>query len=155
MHSCKTEENVSGLKTLFRVSRNADSGKRRKLRKKKKTKRKRKINKKKVKTKKPKKSKKCNKDRKGKCMKKKRKGRKPRKRCRGSKCKRKMSKQDRNLESCFSKLYKYAAKLKKSRNIQNQVARIVANKKQISKKKDKVYVRLYSGISYFHFIFKE
>ena len=70
-------------------------------------------------------------------MKKKRKGRKQRKRCRDSKCKRKMLKKDRNIESCFFKLYKYAAKLKKARNIQNQFKRVNSSRAIITKKKGK------------------
>merc|ERR1719270_1392980 len=68
---------------------------------------------------------------------KRRKDKKSGKGCKNGKCKKKLPRKGRNMDSCFSKLYNYAAKLKKARNIQNQVARIVANKKQISKKMEK------------------
>ena len=123
------------VNNFIKDQKNVVIGKKRKLRKNKTLERKRKL-KKKLKAKKQKKAKNlaC---KGGKCMKR-RKDKKSGKGCKNGKCKKKLPRKGRNMDSCFSKLYNYAAKLKKARNIQNQVARIVANKKQISKKKEKV-----------------
>ena len=42
-----------------------------------------------------------------------------------------------NFQSCFSKMFKYTTKLKRARNIQNQVKRINATKDLMKGKKDK------------------
>ena len=129
------KENNHEVNNFIKAQNSVIIGKERKLRKNKTLERKRKL-KKKLKAKKEKKAKNlaC---KGGKCMKR-RKDKKSGKGCKNGKCKKKLPRKGRNMDSCFSKLYNYAAKLKKARNIQNQVARIVANKKQISKKKEKV-----------------
>ena len=46
------------------------------------------------------------------------------------------------LPSCFSKIFKYASKLKKARNIQSQANRINSTKQQIMGKKEKKVSKL-------------
>ena len=66
---------------------------------------------------------------------------KKRKRSRGKKEGRKgirtINKMERNLPTCFSKIFKYASKLKKSRNIVSQANRINVSKSQIEGKGEK------------------
>ena len=48
------------------------------------------------------------------------------------------------LPSCFSKIFKYASKLKKARNIQSQANRINSTKQQIMGKKEKKVSTFYT-----------
>ena len=77
-----------------------------------------------------------------------------RKRSRGKKEQRKgirtNNQRERSLPTCFSKIFKYASKLKKSRNIVSQANRINITKSQIEGKEEKKvsikFLVLFTGI---------